>query len=235
MPEVVLSPLCSVEALGDGALTLCFGTRIDDQVNARVLALWRCLVAQRLPGVIDLVPAFTTLTVLYDPLRCEDDALRARLLDLAGTLADESKPARLVEIPVCYEDELAPDMAHVCEHTGLSASEVVRLHSEGAYRIHFLGFSPGFPYLGGLDPRLATPRRATPRTAVEPGSVGIGGSQTGVYPQRTPGGWQLIGRTPLVLFDPMRAPPALLQAGDRVQFVSIPAREYEALARRSTR
>jgi KipI family sensor histidine kinase inhibitor len=220
----------SAEPLGDSALTLRFGSRVDDAINARVLALWRHLHALALPGVVDLVPAFTTLTVIYDPVLWDPAILEARLVELARAAEVEpAGPGRCVEIPVCYEPEFAPDLDTVCAHTGLDAAEIVRLHSAASYRVHFLGFSPGFPYLGGLDARLATPRHATPRTGVEPGSVGIGGAQTGIYPQRTPGGWQIIGRTPLVLFDARRADPCLLAPGDSLRFVPIGGAEYRRL------
>ena len=220
----------SSEPLGDSALTLRLGARVDDAVNARVLALWQQVRELAIPGVLDLVPAFTTLTVIYDPAQWDWSTLESRLAGIARAAeAAAIEPGRCIEIPVCYERDFAPDMDAVCAHTGLDAAEVVRLHSSASYRVHFLGFSPGFPYLGGLDARLVTPRRATPRTEIEPGSVGIGGTQTGIYPQRTPGGWQLIGRTPLVLFDARRASPCLLGPGDALRFVSISSAEYQRI------
>jgi KipI family sensor histidine kinase inhibitor len=133
---------------------------------------------------------------------------------------------RWVEIPMCYGGKFGPDLAAVAAHTGLSEAEVIRRHSAGSYRVFLLGFVPGFAYLGGLDPQLATPRRETPRARVEPGSVGIAGTQTGVYPLAAPGGWQIIGRTPLSLFRPQETPPTLLHPGDRVRFRVVEPQEF---------
>lgn len=217
----------AIEILGEAALVLRFGNAIDEAVNARVLAARRTLDQATLPGVVETIPAYATLTVCFDPMQQEPAALARRVSEL---LRDESPldrvRDRLVELPVCYEGEHAPDIAELARHAGLSVAEVVRRHSAPEYRVLFLGFAPGFPYLSGLDPALAMPRRDTPRLAVPAGSVAIGGSQTGVYPQRSPGGWQLIGRTPLALFDLARDPPCLLSAGDRLRFVPIPAAEF---------
>jgi KipI family sensor histidine kinase inhibitor len=216
-----------LRVLGDAGLVLVFGDRIDAAVNARVLAVREALRAAAMPGVLDIVPAYATLTVLFDPACCAPAALAQRLLGIAAAAGSGSTdPRREIEIPVCYDPEFAPDMDVVCDCAGLARDEVVRRHTAAAYRVHFLGFTPGFPYLGGLDPALATPRRATPRAAVPAGAVAIGGAQTGVYPQRAPGGWQIIGRTPLALFDARRDPPCLLAPGDTVQFVAIDARAW---------
>lgn len=162
------------------------------------------MAAAAIPGVVETVPAFASLLIFYDPLVTEYDAVAAAVQKLAqapdsDTAAEEG---RLVEIPVCYGGAFGPDLPFVAEHAGLTETEVIRLHAGRDYPIYMLGFLPGFPYLGGLDERLFTPRLPTPRTAIPAGSVGIGGEQTGVYPIASPGGWQLIGRTPLKLFDP---------------------------------
>jgi inhibitor of KinA len=138
-------------------------------------------------------------------------------------------PARVIQIPVCYDPEFAFDLDHVAEHAQISSREVVDLHSAAEYRVNCIGFVPGFPFLSGLPKKLATPRRATPRKEIPAGSVAIGGAQTGIYPMRSPGGWNVIGRTPLRLFNPENDPPALLRVGDRVQFHSITREEFEVL------
>lgn len=186
------------------------------------------------------VPGFTTVTVHYLPHLVQRDApvapwtaLAGRLSALASGLDDEQPPAsRLVEIAVCYAPGFAPDLADVARHTGLAPDEVVARHTAPTYLVHMIGFLPGFAYLGGMDPRLATPRRATPRTAVPAGSVGIGGSQTGVYPIASPGGWHLIGRSATPLLDPGAASPSLLRAGDRVRFHAVSEAEFHAAAGR---
>lgn len=213
-----------IAPLGDCALQITLGTRLGDVTNATVHALARRIRAAALPGLRDLVPAYTTLTLHYDPLTWTHDTLcRAltALLTEQDEVADASAPPREVRIPVCYGGEYGPDLITVAAHAGLPTETVIQRHTGALYRVYFLGFTPGFAYLGGLDPRLAMARKATPRACVPAGSVGIAGAQTGVYPQATPGGWQIIGRTPLTLFDPGRSPPCLLAPDDRVRFVAI--------------
>jgi KipI family sensor histidine kinase inhibitor len=180
---------------------------------------WRLAEAARhWPHVIEIVPGMNNLTIAFDPLAADASLLAAELT--AAWEDTELLPAssREIEIPVRYGGKFGPDLAEVSAHTGLDAEEVVKRHAQGEYVVYFLGFQPGFAYLGGLDASLHTPRRAVPRIEVPAGSIGIGGAQTGVYPAAAPGGWQLIGRTKLALFDPARTPPTLLQAGDRVRF-----------------
>jgi len=220
--------------LGDAALVIHYGERIDPLVNARVLASADWLRAAAWPGIVDIIPAYATLTVCYDPDVWLADELGERLAPLlSAARSRDPQPSgdtrTPVEIPVCYEGEFAPDLDAVCAHTGLDATEVVRRHHAAEYRVYFIGFMPGFPYLGGLDPALTVPRRATPRIAVPAGSVAIGGQQTGIYPLATPGGWHLIGRTPLQLFDAARASPCLLRAGDRLRFVPVTRTRYRRL------
>ncbi|BBO58975.1 5-oxoprolinase subunit PxpB [Mycoavidus sp. B2-EB] len=174
--------------------------------------------AQQWPQVTEIVPGMNNLTVFFDPLAADVDTLAKMLAKAWRTADDNLKPGRLVEIPVCYGGQSGPDLAKVAQHTKLSIEEIIKRHTHTEYTVFCLGFQPGFAYLGGLDPKLATPRRAEPRVAIPAGSVGIGGAQTGVYPASSPGGWQLIGRTEAKLFDPMRTPPTLLQPGDRVRF-----------------
>jgi inhibitor of KinA len=229
-----------IAPLGDTALVIRVGAQIDEPTRLSVRAMVRALEDAGIPGA-EVVPGFTTVTVHYDPTRLhmpDDPALtpydvmqRHVSSVLESVVDDAAIDGNTVEIPVCYGGEFGPDLEQVASHTGLTTAEVIERHSTAAYRVHLLGFLPGFPYLGGLDPRLATPRRDTPRTAVPAGSVGIGGAQTGVYPLESPGGWQLIGRSPVVLFDPMRSPPTLLAPGDLVRFRAIDRREYDSLSR----
>lgn len=232
----------AVEALGEDALLLRFDGPADAATNQRVHALARALQARRPPWLRELVPAYASLALQVqatattddrDPLEIARDWLRAQALPIATQAAPDAQPA--IDIPVCYGGTHGPDLQAVAEHAGIDAGDVVRRHAGTAYRVAMLGFAPGFPYLLGLDPKLAMPRMGTPRVRVPAGSVGIGGAQTGIYPREGPGGWRLIGRTPLVLFDAARTVPSLLQPGQRVRFVAINDAEFErqvAVARR---
>jgi KipI family sensor histidine kinase inhibitor len=181
--------------------------------------VWAAAAAAReWPHVLEVVPGMNNLTLVFDPLEADRDALVSHLQTAWNAVSDAPAPGREVEIPVQYGGEFGPDLKAVADHTGLSVREVVERHSNGDYVVFFLGFQPGFAYMGGLEAALHTPRRASPRLEVPAGSVGIGGEQTGIYPATSPGGWQLIGRTELPLFDPARRPPTLLQPGDRVRF-----------------
>lgn len=220
-------PEPSFVPLGDSALQIVFGDRIDPAANRRVLALADALAD--LPGVADRVPAYASLTLHYDPLRWSAERLiEAVRPHLAATEAAE-RPGSLLRVPVCYGGEFGPDLAALARHCGMSESAAIALHSGTEYRVHFLGFAPGFPYLGGLDPALAMPRHAVPRAVVPAGAVGVAGAQTGIYPQAGPGGWQILGRTPLRLFDPRREPPCLLAPGDRLRFAPIGPEEFARL------
>jgi inhibitor of KinA len=213
----------AIAPLGDSALLITVGAAIDEATHRRVRAVTQRIERAGIPGVIELVPAYASVAVHYDPLRLSCDAATAQLAPLLEHLdAADPLPPRVVEIPVRYGGDDGPDLADLAERHGLSPAEVVRIHTGGDYLVHLIGFAPGFPYLGGLDERLATPRRETPRTRVPAGSVAIGGGQTGVYPFESPGGWHLIGRTPLAMFDVHRDPPAMLSAGDRVRFRALP-------------
>jgi inhibitor of KinA len=220
-----------IEPLGDSAVQVVLGDAPGEPSRRRVAAAVRRLAESGLPGVIECVPGFTSLTIHYDPLQLPpagslDAALAHLLAHLDESAGDDG---RLVEIPVCYGGEFGPDLEAVASLRGLAPGDVVALHAGAEYRVHLVGFVPGFPYLDGLDARLATPRRESPRTAVPAGSVGIGGAQTGIYPVESPGGWQLIGRTPLRLFDAHRDPPALLRAGDRIRFAAVDADAFRRL------
>ncbi|KVQ82042.1 allophanate hydrolase [Burkholderia multivorans] len=175
--------------------------------------------ARTWPDVVDVVPGMNNLTIVFDALAASAESLTPLLRDAWQTADVEHADGREVEIPVEYGGAAGPDLAAVAAHTGLSAEEVVARHAAGEYVVFFIGFQPGFAYLGGLEAALHVPRRTVPRLEVPAGSVGIGGAQTGIYPATSPGGWQLIGRTSLALFDPSRQPPTLLLPGDRVRFV----------------
>lgn len=219
--------------LGDQAVMITLGTSIDEPTHRLVRSVVSRLRAAAPAAMTDLVPAFASVAVHYEPAIVGGDRPYARFVETLeaalaeGSMADGPTP-RTIEIPVCYEGELAPDLEEVARRHGLSASDVVELHTAGEYLVYMIGFMPGFAYLGGLSPRLATPRRASPRTAVPSGAVGIGGQQTGVYPMVSPGGWNLIGRTPRAIFDSAREPAALLDTGDRVRFRAITRAEFDA-------
>jgi len=218
-----------VEPLGDEALLVVLGEGIDGAVNDRVHHFAGLLQGSALPGLRDLVPAYATLAVHYDPAAWADfgqtpyAALAAALERIWRTAGGAAPlPGRVVEIPVCYGGQYGPDLGEMALHRGMAEADLIARHAADAYRVFMLGFAPGFAYLGGLAPGLAAPRRATPRARVPAGSVAIAGLQTGIYALETPGGWQIIGRTPLRLFDPSLDPPCLLRPGDRVQFRPIP-------------
>ena len=198
-----------------------FGSVIDPRVNALVHRMAGAIEESDIEGVLEMVPTYRSLLIYYDPLQVSLAELQDEISGLAigdGETADEH---RIVEIPTLYGGEHGPDLEFVAENAGMTESEVVATHSGTDYLVYTMGFSPGFPYLGGLDPKLHTPRLQSPRTLIPAGSVGIAETQTGVYPVASPGGWRLIGRSPLRLFDPHASPPTVINAGDRVRFVPL--------------
>jgi len=207
-----------IQALGENALILNTGANATLECQQRLWAI--AAKAAHWPHVRDVVPGMNNLTILFDPLASDGQQLAEKLQAAWDADSISQKAGRKIDIPVAYGGDNGPDLEQVARHTGLSAAEIVKRHSAAEYIVYFIGFQPGFPYLGGLDPKLATPRRDEPRLLVPAGSVGIGGSQTGIYPAASPGGWQLIGRSELQLFDPGANPPTLLQPGDRVRFVA---------------
>lgn len=217
----------------DWGLLVAFGERIDPELNA-----WTRLVADRLrqyhiDGVLEVVTAYSSFLVIYDPARLDTKSLREKVFACCSEKKeDESfQLSSTVEIPVCYAPEYAPDIEDVARLNNLSVKEVIDIHCRTEYLIYMLGFAPGFPYLGGLDQRLHTPRLDTPRKLLPAGSVGIAGSQTGIYPLASPGGWRIIGRTPLRLFDAGQKPPVPYYApGDKLKFKSISRREFQRMA-----
>lgn len=212
---------------GDAALVVEFGDTIDPAINRRVRELLLAVERDQPVGLRDLVPTYRSLLVSYDPLRTTFDEIQRRVAMLAsGDVASTAPPPRLVEIPTCYGGDFGPDLEVVASHNAITRDEVIAIHSGRDYLVYMMGFSPGFTYLGGMSERIATPRLKTPRTAIPAGSVGIAQQQTGIYPVESPGGWQLIGRTPVSLFDPDRHPPVLVEAGDFIRFVPITLDEY---------
>jgi len=214
---------------GDSVVVVEFEERIDPEVNARAISVADRLQAAGIAGVRDVVPTYRAVAVYFDPLRTDYDALHARLEREAkepGAPADSAREP--VRIPVCYGGaDLGPDLSAVAAVTRMKEADVIRLHTSAIYRVFMLGFVPGFAYMGLVDSRIAVARHSTPRVRVPVGSVGIAGVQTGIYPSETPGGWQLIGRTPLKPFDAARAEPFLVKAGDAVQFFQIDRSEFD--------
>ncbi|MBC5992022.1 5-oxoprolinase subunit PxpB [Pontibacter cellulosilyticus] len=221
--------------LGEKAVLLQFEEEVSEHTHAKIQAVARYLDLHPTPGMIEYVPAYTTLTVYYDPWLLSEkgkidpyDKIVTMLQEVLSKAKEQKTDKRTpVEIPVCYGGDFGPDLQEVAEYNNLSTENVIELHSKNTYLVHMIGFAPGFPYLGGMDKRIATPRKKEPRTMIPKGSVGIAGEQTGIYPIETPGGWQLIGRTPLVLFDPEREQPSLLKAGDQVKFVPVSEKEFQ--------
>ena len=213
--------------MGDRALLVELGEGIHRDVNRAVQKLFYGLDQVQSGAIRELQPGYRSLMIVYDPLKISLPALKARIESVFQALDRfrPPEPAHL-QVPVAYGGEFGPDLQWVAQHHGLSTEEVVQLHSKITYRVYMLGFTPGYPYLGEVPEEIATPRRETPRVRVPMGSVGIAQRQTGIYPVESPGGWQILGRTPLKLFDPRRRPPSLLQAGDRVSFIPISQEEF---------
>ena len=222
-----------VSRYGDAGLLVEYEPVVDAAVNARVLAGAEALRLRRLPGVRDIVPAFSSIGVHFDPLAGAADGLEAAVADVVAAAAPDRAEmpaaASAQEIPVCYGARFGPDLDAVAAWAGCSRAEVIAAHAATTYRVYMLGFLPGFAYLGTVDARIAAPRHHEPRTRVAAGSVGIAGRQTGVYPLDSPGGWQIIGRTPISLFDPRRTPPARLRPGGSVRFVPVTPAEFDRL------
>jgi KipI family sensor histidine kinase inhibitor len=225
-----------VSPLGDSAVLLTLPERLDLEANALARSVALHLRACGLPWITDIIPALVTVAVCFDARTAREAAERRAALErlLLESVARASgagvaPTARAVEIPVCYEAPFAQDLLEIAAYTGLTPPEIVALHVASAHRVLMIGFAPGQPYLGGLDARLAVPRRSLPRHRIEVGSVAIANAQTSIYPFATPGGWNVIGRTPLALFDPVREPPSLLEPGDAVTFLRISTADFERI------
>jgi inhibitor of KinA len=231
------NPAYTIFPLGDSALSVDFGNVIDSNINNKVLALFHKLKEAALPGVMDIVPAYSSLAIHYNmdfvvhnssPMKTayERMARKAEEIIAEGNLVYTGK-RRLVQVPVCYAEPYALDLAAIAAQKGMTTEEVIQVHSAPIYTVYMIGFLPGFAYMGKVDQRIVVPRQPQPRKSVVAGSVGIAGEQTGIYPVTTPGGWQIIGRTPLLLFNKAAAEPVLFQPGDEVQFYSITVDEFE--------
>lgn len=219
-----------IHSASDHSILIQFGEEISIDHHRNVRRLFTLISKQHFLFVQNIQPAYTSLLITFNPLLISFDELKATIARSLEKLEEVTLPQnRILEIPVRYGGEFGPDVEDVATHTKLSPEDVYQKHSDGNYLVYFVGFSPGFAYMGGLREELSTPRLSTPRTKVPPGSVAIGGKQTGIYPLSTPGGWRIIGRTPLRLFDPSREHPSLLQIGDVVKFVSINDDEFKKL------
>lgn len=216
---------------GDRGIRIQLGTAISKKTNEHIRNFSALLEREKINGIMEWIPTYTAISIYYDPSLISYDSLQNRMKSLYEKLSQVSlPPADIIEIPVYYGNEYGPDLRFVAEHNGLTAQEVINIHTSTDYLIYMMGFSPGFPYLGGMSEEIATPRLATPRVKIPAGSVGIAGSQTGVYPMESPGGWQIIGRTPLKLYNPHSNHPILLRSGNYIRFSSITETEYEDIA-----
>lgn len=227
-----------IRPLSDSALIIQAGDGINEAIHMKVKSIMTALGNHPFSGFVEAVPAYNSVTVYYNPLDVyfstiekgfiiPYEVVKTKILSLiCQSYIVEKADARVVKIPVVYGGDMGPDLAFVAKHNGLTTDEVIRIHSSTEYLVYMLGFAPGFPFMGGMDQQIATPRKETPRLAIAPGSVGIAGSQTGIYPLETPGGWQIIGRTPSRLFLPEQSAPTLLHPGDRIRFVPISFDEY---------
>jgi len=225
-----LSKQFCIKPAGDSALLVQLGNEISPVLNAKVRALDLALQHSPIEGIIETVPAYCSLLVCFDPLKVDPLQLEEEIKRAIQSTTQHifSKPTVTV-IPVCYGGDLGPDLEFVSDYCKLPPEEVIALHSAPNYLIYMLGFTPGFPYLGGMDPRIATPRLENPRTKIPAGSVGIAGEQTGIYPVDSPGGWRIIGRTPVNIYDPFRTPPVLFSAGNYIRFQPITAEQYQTI------
>ena len=216
---------------GESCLVVEFGDTIDRAINGKVQGLRRALERAPFPGLIELVPTYRSLALYFDPTRTETEGLFNRIEELALAVEESSSDeGQVMIVPVLYGSGEGPDLEDVARHSGLSPDEVIGRHCGRDYYCYMLGFTPGFPYLGGMDKSIAMPRLATPRTLIPAGSVGIADRQTGIYPIDSPGGWRLIGQTPLRLFDPEGISPILIEAGLWIRFRPVERREYLAVA-----
>jgi inhibitor of KinA len=212
---------------GDAAITIEFGQVIDPFINRKVRVLCEKIRSQPFPGLVDLIPSYRSLLIQYNPIQCSFEELKAFVREVVNTPVETaSREMRLVEIPVCYGGDFGPDLEEVAAFHELSSEKVIQLHSDPVYQVYMIGFTPGFPFLGGLDNRLFTPRKKTPRKRVPAGTVGVADQQTGIYSLDSPGGWQLIGRTPVKIFDLDRDDPFYLKPGDQVRFRPIKPDEF---------
>lgn len=214
--------------LGDQCLLVRFGHCISEEVNQLVINFARSVVDEDIEGIVEVVPAYAEVAVYYNALYISYSEVLTFLKKLSVTnMPEVGYQRKIVRIPVCYGGEFGPDIKHVADHNGITVDDVIKIHSAAVYPVYMLGFTPGFCYLGDMSDSISCPRKERPRLSVPAGSVGIAGGQTGIYPLETPGGWQLIGQTPLELFDAQREPKVLVRAGDAIQFHAINQAEFD--------
>lgn len=215
---------------GDKAITVEFGDEIKEEINKLVRSMSYAINNKNIKGIIEIIPTYRSISIQYNPLEITIEDLIERLKEIYANIDSiQLPPAKVIEIPTVYGGEYGPDIEFVSQHNNISTDEVIKFHTSVDYLVYMLGFTPGFTYLGGLPREIETPRLKTPRTKIPAGSTGIAGKQTGIYPIESPGGWQLIGRTPLKLYDPKRNPPIILNAGDYLRFISIGEKEYKEI------
>ncbi len=226
----------SITALGDAALTVSFGNTVSKELNKKVVLLTHAVKTANLPAIKDIVPAYSSLTIHYDVIKIGKEhksenpfSIMSKQIEALLSQPEEfiDVVCRSLHIPVCYSLEYGLDLPEISEQTKLPVDEIIRLHTARKYKVYMLGFLPGFAYMGDVDERIAVPRKSEPRLSIEPGSLGIAGTQTGIYPLASPGGWQIIGRTPVKLFDKEKPDPVYFRAGDEVEFYTITEDEFD--------
>ena len=229
------NPPYTIFPLGDNALLIDFGNELNESINQKLLAIFHKIKKRNIPGVLDVVPAYSSLTIHYDLMKIFEKASGKAVFDfitdqVKKIVEDDTEISfeenRKISIPVCYDEEFGVDLSYLASEKDLSVQDVIQLHTAKSYRVYMIGFLPGFAYMGTVDQRIQIPRKENPRTNVEAGSVGIAGAQTGIYPLQSPGGWQIIGRTPVLLFNKEKTVPVLLQPGDEIKFFSISKHEF---------
>lgn len=215
---------------GDRSLVMEFGNSISPEINSKIRNMVNAINKANIGYITEIIPTYRSILIIYDPLQISYIELIDNLKEMESTMGEGTVSSiRIVEIPTVYGGEYGPDIEYVAKHNNLTVDEVVDIHTSRDYLLYMLGFTPGFGYLGGMDERIATPRLQVPRTKIPGGSTGVAGSQTGIYPIDSPGGWQLLGRTPIKLYDPLSDPPVLLRAGDYIRFVSITEEGYKEI------
>lgn len=224
-----------IRTAGDTGLIVEFGEGIHPEINQKIRTITAAFKDKNLSGVLEIIPSYRSLLFIYDPVKTSPDRLISHLETIEHeAVANNNISGRCIDIPVCYGETFGPDIQNVCDSAGLDQESVIALHSDPEYLIYMVGFTPGFPFLGGLNEKLSTPRLETPRVSVPAGSVGIANNQTGMYPIASPGGWQIIGRTPLTLFAPDRKNPFLYEAGDKIKFVPISKEKFHQIQQQET-
>ena len=219
---------------GDSALVIEFGNEISVDINKKIRKMMDDIKKENIDGIVELVPTYCSLLINYDVLKIDYSTLVEKLKTFLNNNLEtaEGEEVTLIEIPTLYNDEVGPDLSYVAEHNKLSKEEVIKIHTGTDYLVYMLGFMPGFTYLGGMSEKIATPRLESPRLQIYPGSVGIAGKQTGMYPSMSPGGWRIIGRTPLKLYNPDSDTPVYISSGDYVRYISISEEEYNEILKK---